>query len=251
MARTWAPAEIFAARLHRRDLRGVLEQPHFRQHGADVLLPGGRGMAAARGLARRRQPAVQPAVRALVAGQRGVQRGVVQQQRGHQLVQRVDGVGVVEAEMRRGRFRAEALAFPDLVLDVARPAEEQGAVGRAGDQHQPGVRFGKAGEVEEIAVVPVRILGVAVADGFRGGRQDGDAAALRAHLVHQALAPGGERGDVVGRQAHGGRGANPGKDADDVYFTRHPRNPTPRAAVAGIAGRARASCYNRGSVIGE
>jgi hypothetical protein len=160
-------------------------------------------------------------------------------------------MGVVEAEMRRGGLGAVALALPDLVLDIARPAEEQGTVGSAGDQHQPRVRLGKAGQVEEIAVVPVRILGVAVADGFRGGRQDGDAAALRAHLVHQALAPGGEGGDVVGRQAHGGRGANPGKGADAVYFTRHPRNTTPRAALGGIAGRARASCYNRRSVIGE
>ncbi|CFW42537.1 Uncharacterised protein [Bordetella pertussis] len=88
------------------------------------------------------------------------------------------------------------------MLGMLVAAEQQGAIGGAGDQHQPGLGLGEAGQVEEIAVVPVRILGVAIAQGLRRGGQDGDAAARGAHVIHQAPAARGKRGDVVGRQAH-------------------------------------------------
>ena len=99
----------------------------------------------------------------------------------HQFVQGVQRVRVVEAEMLGRGFRAEAPAFPDLVFDVARAAEQQGAVGGAGDQHQPGPGLGEAGQVEKVAVVPVRVFGVAVADRFGRGGQDRDAPAIGAH----------------------------------------------------------------------
>jgi hypothetical protein len=208
-------------------------------------------MAAAASLARRGQPAVQAPVAALVARQWSVQGGMVLQQRRHQFVQRIERMGVVEAEMRGSRLGAEALALPYFMFDVAGAAEEQGAVGRTGGQHQPGAGFGEAGQVEEVAVVPVWIFRVAVACGFRGGRQYGDAAALRAHLRHQALAPRGVRGDVVGRQAHGGLGREPRQGEDAVYFTCHPLLATARKGRTEFAGPRRPSCYNRRSVIGE
>ncbi len=236
---------------HCGNFAGVLDQPHFGQQGPDVLLAGGGSMAATAGLARRGQPAVQAAVVALVAGQGRVQGGVVLQQRGHQLVQRIERMGVVKAEMRRRRLGAETLALPDFMLDVAWAAEEHRAVGRSRDQHQPGAGFGEPGQVEKIAVMPIGVFGVSVASGFRCGRQDRNAASVGAHLLHQALAPRGVRGDVFGRQAHGGVGREPRQGDDAVYFTCHPSDTTPRAGHAESAGPLRASCYNRGSVIGE
>ncbi|MCY1402311.1 hypothetical protein D9M71_174490 [compost metagenome] len=69
----------------------------------------------------------------------------------------------------------------------------------ARDQSDHRLGLGEAAEVLEVAVLAVHMLDVAVADGNRGGGQDGDAVGF--HLRHQRLASTGvfRLGDV----AHG------------------------------------------------
>ena len=57
----------------------------------------------------------------------------------------------------------------------------------------------EATQVLEVAVLPVNVLDVAIADGNRGRRQDGDA--VGDHLRHQRLAPTGIFG--LRNMAHG------------------------------------------------
>ena len=54
-----------------------------------------------------------------------------------------------------------------------------------GDQHQHRFRLGEAGQVIEIAVVAVAVLGVGIARHFGSGGNDGDAAL---HVLQQTCA---------------------------------------------------------------
>jgi hypothetical protein len=89
--------------------------------------------------------------------------GLVGEQRGELGVQFGDGVGLVEAEGLPGRLGAEAVAVPDLPFHVLGAAEQQAARGVAGHQHQHRLGLTEAGEVVEVAVEAVAVVGVAVA----------------------------------------------------------------------------------------
>jgi hypothetical protein len=56
-----------------------------------------------------------------------------------------------------------AVAVPDLPLDVLAAAEQQALGGVAGHQHQHRLGLTEAGEVIEVAVEAVAVVGVAVA----------------------------------------------------------------------------------------
>jgi hypothetical protein len=104
-----------------------------------------------------------------------------------------DREGFVDAERRGRGLGAEAVAVPDLALQVLRRAEQRGAA--VARQHQPGVGLGEAGQVIEVAVVPVQEVGVAVARALGRGRDDGDA--VLAELRGEARAAlGVDRGGV-------------------------------------------------------
>ena len=131
------------------------------------------------------------------------QRRLVGDELGQFVGQRLDRQRAVEAELFGGRVGADPVAVPDLAFQVLAAAEQDAAVFGARDQDQPGLGFGKTGQVEEVAVEAERELGVAIADEFTRGGQDRDAAAAGMHGVQHAPAARGERGEVRGGNAHG------------------------------------------------
>ena len=102
----------------------------------------------------------------------------------HQPVELVERQRRVDAEHRRRGIGAEAIAVPDLALDVLGPADERGPA--VGLDHQPGAGLGEAGEVVEVAAVAIRMVVVAVALALRRGRHDRHAAAVAAQHVGEA-----------------------------------------------------------------
>ena len=122
---------------------------------------------------------------ALVEPQRRVQRRPVRGEVRQDPVELGDRARLVEAEDLARGVGAETKAVPDLALLVLVAAEQDlpVAVG-PGDQRNDRFRFGKAGQVIEIAVVPVREMRVAVAQRLGRGRHERESTArLRAHLL--------------------------------------------------------------------
>ena len=58
--------------------------------------------------------------------------------------------------------------------------------GRPGHQHGDGLGLGESGEIEEVAVGPVGVFDIVVAQAHRRGGHDGDGVA--AHLLQQRAA---------------------------------------------------------------
>ncbi len=85
-------------------------------------------------------------------------------------------------------FGTRARAIPGFAFGIALAAEQDRfAVLATGDQREHRFGFGKAGQVLEIAVLPVRIVAVVVAQTFRRGRHDADrVAADDAHQLPAA-----------------------------------------------------------------
>jgi hypothetical protein len=107
-------------------------------------------------------------------------------------------VRLVEAELLARGVRPVPPAVPDFPLFVLLAAEQDAARRITGDQHQHGFRFGKTGQVVEIAVVAIAIVGVAVAQALRCG---GDHGHTGAHAFDQAGAAFGIRVHVRFRLA--------------------------------------------------
>ena len=101
-----------------------------------------------------------------------MQRGLVGEQARHLRIEFVDGERGVETERVARAFRAEAETFPRFALDVLLAAEQDRRRGRRASALASSTSsrfgFGEAGQVIEVAVVPVRIIGVAVAHALRG-----------------------------------------------------------------------------------
>ncbi len=109
----------------------------------------------------------------------------------------VDREGVVGLVLFHRAVGAGAVAVPDFPGRVFVAHEQHVfALVAAGHQHQYGIRLAKAGEVHEVAVLAKAVVYVVIANGFSGGRQNGNA--ILGHLFHQTLAPFGEfrRADV-------------------------------------------------------
>ena len=99
----------------------------------------------------------------------------------------------VEAEGRCGGLRSIAETLPDLALRVPAAAEDQRfapGTGRPQDQSRAGL--GKAGQIPEGAVEPIRELRVAVAQPLGRGEVHRDPAAARCHRIHDPGAAGTE-----------------------------------------------------------
>ncbi len=114
-------------------------------------------------------------------------------QAGQDFIDVIDGERIVRTILTDRAFLSCAQAFPQLALGIALAAEQYVlAVLTTGDQHHHRFRLGKAAQVLKVAVLPVDVLDVTIANGNRSGRQDGNA--VRLHLSHQSLAAAGVLG---------------------------------------------------------
>ncbi len=192
---------------HDRKLVRVLHETHVVEQRQQIVNGRGRQHAAAALCAHRVEPAAHLAVQFRRRAECIVQRGLVGDHARQLRVDFVEGECRVEAERFACAFGTVAETFPRLALDVFRAAEQdrRGFAGsRARVEHEQRLGFGEARQVVEVAVVTVRIVGVAVAQHFRRGRDDGDAAALRAQRGEDALAAPAV--DVDGRHDGGRKG---------------------------------------------
>ena len=112
---------------------------------------------------------------------------LVGQQRGHPVVQRLDGKGFVHPENARHIARPEPAAVPDLALDVLLLAEQEAAPVRR--EHEHCVRLSETRQVVKVAVIAVGVVAVGVALPLGRGRHDRHAAARRSQGGHDAGAP--------------------------------------------------------------
>ena len=99
--------------------------------------------------------------------------GAILEQSRQDFVDVGDGKGVVGAKIASRALRAGASAVPGLARRIA-IAHEQNvfALWTAGHQHRHRFGLGEAGQVEEIAVRPVGVLDVVVAQPDRRSRHD-------------------------------------------------------------------------------
>eukprot|EP01022_Parablepharisma_sp_SALTPOND_P033110 TRINITY_DN881_c1_g1_i15.p1 TRINITY_DN881_c1_g1~~TRINITY_DN881_c1_g1_i15.p1 ORF type:complete len:1351 (-),score=485.80 TRINITY_DN881_c1_g1_i15:36729-40781(-) len=189
-----------AGTLHDVDLEGILEQAHVIQQHAHIDDRAGRGHAAACQCAHALQPALQLRIALVVLAQCVIHGGGIGEQGGHALVEFLDRVGSIQGEELLGSLRAMAVTVPDLAFQVLVATEQDAAVFLAGHQHQHRLGFGEAGQVVEVAVMAIRIVGIAVAHHLGRGRDDGYAATGFLQAGDQARAARGERSGV---EAHG------------------------------------------------
>jgi hypothetical protein len=158
-------------------------------------------------VARLRAQAVHPADHALVEFRmraHGIEHlGAVLEQPGQDLVDVGDGKRVVRAVVARRPRGASALAIPGLARRIT-VAHEQDvlALRTAWHEHRHGFRLREAGEVVEVAVGPVRILDIVVAQPDRRRGHDGDGVA--AHELHERAAAALEFVAADGRAPRGG-----------------------------------------------
>jgi hypothetical protein len=192
-----------AGAAHELQLVRVLHQAHLVQRGAQVVQPCGALHALALARPHGFQPALHLRAQPLVHAEGEPQRAMAADQLGHHAVEVLHAVGGIHAECRRGGLGAQPVAIPDLALGMARPAQ-QGA-SPAAAQHQPGLGLVEAGEVVEMAVGPVGVVGVAVARALGRRGQQGHAAAGGPQGLDQprtALAGGLRVGGQGREQAH-------------------------------------------------
>ncbi len=173
----------------------VLHQPHLVEQGAEVSLLRRTERAEAHAGAHLLQPAVHPRRQTLVRGEGEPHPLPVFEQPRQQQLQLRRRVRGVHAQRLHGRVGPQPVAVPDLALQVLGLAKERGTPFRG--KHQPGLGFGESGEVVEVAVVPVEVIGVPVAQMLGRRGDDGDAA-----LAQQ----GGEVGATAGME--GGKGGH-------------------------------------------
>ncbi len=171
----------------------VLEHAHRRERGAhidDGLRRGDAGAHAVSNVVERRRDGVIPC---RVQPERGIDGALVAGPVGELGGKLGARICLVEAEDLARRVGAVAETIPDFALRVLVTAEQDLlgiAFGRAGDEDHRRFGLGKPGQVVEMAVRPVWIVRIGVADHFRRGGNGGDApSALPSHLGHEALAP--------------------------------------------------------------
>ena len=142
-------------------LRRVFEEAHLVQRATQVALLLGAQRAIADTTTHFAQPAVQSRFQPRMRGEREPDGVAVFQQLGQLGVEFSDRKSLRHAQGGGRGSRAQAVTVPDLALQVFGLAKE-GALPVTGE-HQPRLRFGKTGEVVEVAVVPVDEVAVAVA----------------------------------------------------------------------------------------
>ena len=125
------------------------------------------------------------------------------EQAGQDLIEIIDGIGVIHAERLDRSFRAAAGTIPAFAIRVTLATEQDRfAVRAARNQHQHRVGLGKTSEVQQVGILPVRVMGIAAADAFRRRRKNQDG--VVAGHSHQLLAaPRVGRGRNGNGFAHG------------------------------------------------
>jgi len=84
-------------------------------------------------------------------------------------------MGLVGAERLDRALDSETRSIPLLALRIARTAEEdEFAFLTLGCDHEPGVRFGEAGQIAEVTALTERVVNVAIARHLARRRQDGE-----------------------------------------------------------------------------
>ncbi len=113
-----------------------------------------------------------------------------------------DGEGIIGTVVLDRALLTGASAVPGLLLRVILAAEQDVlSVVAPRHQHQHRFRLEETAEIEEVAVLAVGVLDIAIADALRCRRQDGDialadhfhqlvAAALEFVRIHQWVVPG-------------------------------------------------------------
>src|SRR5690606_34511822 len=207
-------------------LVGVLAQAELVEDATRIEhppRPGPGALAAAAGFHER--PAYQP-LHPLVGPGSEMDAGAALQERRQALLDLCARVASGRSEALERGVDAEARPGPELDVRIAGWHEEYPLGGIASDEHREGTRLDRSGRVEQLAVRPVRQVGVARRVPHGGGGQDHDvvaegpadggaagAGALRGQLgngwrVHAAkVAPGA-------RRMHPGRGGGCAPDAE-------------------------------------
>ncbi|MNV39880.1 hypothetical protein D3C71_1314720 [compost metagenome] len=176
-------------------LMRVLEQAHLVEQRAQVVLFCGADGAIAHTAAHHVEPALHPRRQSAVRGKRVPDAGRVFEQARQLAVQLGHRMSRVHSQRSGRGGRAEAVAIPDLALQVLGLAKQRAAaiVG----QHQASTRLGEASQVVEVTVVAEQKVAVAVARALQRRRNDGNAPG--AQLGSQVRAALG-----VDRGRHGG-----------------------------------------------
>ena len=169
---------------HLRDLGSALVEPHLVQRvlECDDLM---RRMATLLG---QRAQSVDPTDHALIevpVDPDGVEHpGAVLHETGEDVVDVGDREGVIGAEPAARTGRAGTPAVPGLACRITVSHEQQVLALRSPrHQHRDRLRFGETGEVVEVAVLPVGVLDVVVAQ--MHGRRGDDGDGVASHLAHQ------------------------------------------------------------------
>jgi len=173
--------------LHQLELVAGLEQPHLVEQVAQLEEFVRRLRAHADLGTHAVQPADELEIELRVATEVVVHARAAFEQPGQDLVQVGNGVRIVHAEGLDCALLAGARTVPGFAVGIALAAEQQGlAMRAAGDEDEDGLGFGEAGEVPEVRILPVRVMRIAAADAFGGGRQYEDG--VVAGHPHQLLA---------------------------------------------------------------
>src|SRR5690606_33235591 len=87
----------------------------------------------------------------------------------------LDGKGVVHAEIGDRTFLTGAMTIPLLACGIALATEQDGfALTASGDQGKYRIRFPESGQIVEIAVLTIRVVRIIVAQPFECRRHDDD-----------------------------------------------------------------------------
>jgi hypothetical protein len=121
-------------------------------------------------------------------------------QLGRELVQLFDCVRFVEAERGARAFGSMAETIPDFAFLVFFTAEEDALRCVPRDQNENSLGFAETGEIVEVAVVPVRVVRIAVAHALRRRGNEGDPSL---HLSSETRAPAGVHGRIHRVGSHG------------------------------------------------
>ena len=151
---------------HRVELGRALAKPHLVQVDGRVDDRFGRGDASAAAASEGVQTLEQLGIGLVVLGEPIVKALHVSEVVGEAFFELLDGEGRVGSERFDCTFDTRTGTVPNLALALLRPNEEDGFVLVVlVRQQQHALRLVEAGEVVEIAVLPVGVLDVVVADG--------------------------------------------------------------------------------------
>ena len=166
-----------AGAAHDVQLMRVLDEAHLVEQGAHIALLRWAQRSVTHAGAHGVEPALHPRRQARVRGEGVPDAAAVFQQAGQLGIQHRRGLRSIHPQRFGRGGGAQAVAVPDFALQILGLAKQRAVP--LGREHQHCTRLGKAGQVVEVAVVPVDEVRVAVARAFRRGGDDGDAASTQ------------------------------------------------------------------------